>query len=232
MSNIEGLAGVRRVSGRRKLGTGLVVTGLIALIAEAAQFLPGDPTDDSLGRRVVIGVVAALCLISGLACFYLWRLPKGAQNRQAMMVEAERTQAKRQMAFLLMPLSLGLQLPGVIEAVSHLMKGQAVEHLELSFVGIFIFFLLAFALLIGGALIDKWCQPVLDDELSRELRRRALLFGYSLLVPGVALVFVLQLIDRTLAAELTPVVAATGVAGPALRLFLLERAAGREMGPE
>lgn len=232
MSNIEGLALVRRVSGRRKLGTGLVIAGLIALIAEAAQFLPGDPTDDSLGRRVVIGAVAAICLASGLACLHLWRLPKGPRNRQALMVEAERSQSKRQMAFLLMPLSLALQLPGVIEAVSHLMKGQGVEHLELSILGIFVFFLLAFALLIGGALIDRWCQPVLDDELSRELRRRAVFFGYALLVPGMAIVFLLQLIDRTLAAELTPVVAAIGVGGPALRMFLLERAAGRELGPE
>jgi hypothetical protein len=40
------------------------------------------------------------------------------------------------------------------------------------------------------------------------------------------LLFVVALVSRTAAVDLIPVVAALGVAGPAVRLFLLERAAG------
>jgi hypothetical protein len=38
--------------------------------------------------------------------------------------------------------------------------------------------------------------------------------------------FVVSLVSRTAAVDLIPVVTALGVAGPALRLFMLERAAG------
>ena len=68
--------------------------------------------------------------------------------------------------------------------------------------------------------------PVLDDELSRELRSKAIQFGYVTLLPGVAGLFVVGLLNRNLAIELAPVLAAIGVAGPAVRLYWLERAAG------
>jgi hypothetical protein len=87
-------------------------------------------------------------------------------------------------------------------------------------------FSFAFALIISGRGLDRWAKPVLDDELSRELRRRAIALGYAIVLFGVALLFVVALVSRTAAVDLIPVVAALGVAGPAVRLFLLERAAG------
>jgi hypothetical protein len=58
------------------------------------------------------------------------------------------------------------------------------------------------------------------------LRSRAIALGYYIVLFGAAALFVVALVSRTAAVDLIPVVVALGVAAPAIRLFLLERAAG------
>jgi len=69
---------------------------------------------------------------------------------------------------------------------------------------------------------------VLDDELSRQIRGRALGLGYLVMALGLAGLVASSLFNQTLTIDLIPVVAALGVASASLRLFWLERAAGGE----
>jgi hypothetical protein len=117
-------------------------------------------------------------------------------------------------------------LVGVVGAAVHVMHGEPMRRVEMFSTGAFVFFLAAFGfILAGGGIIGRWARSVLDDELTRTLRARALQLGYAILLPGVAIVFVVGLFRRDLAVELAPIVAALGVAAPAIRLFMLERAA-------
>ena len=141
------------------------------------------------------------------------------------MLRAEAQQSRRRIAFLLMPVSLACMLVGVVGAADHVMHGQPMRRVEMFSTGAFLFFLVAFGLLLAGYGIGRWGRSVLDDELSRALRARALQLGYAILLPGVAMLFIVGLFRRDLAVELAPIVAALGVGGPAIRLFLLERAA-------
>ena len=144
------------------------------------------------------------------------------------MIRAERLQSRRRRAFLIMPLSLILMLTGVIRATGHVMDGATMRHFEIFEVGCFLFFLGAFAFLIAGRGMGRWARPVLDDEVSRAFRGRALQFGYFILLPGVAALYVVGLFSRELAVELAPVLAALGICGPAVRLYLLERSAATD----
>jgi uncharacterized membrane protein YczE len=224
MNDEQILAQAQRAEFRRKVGLVFVLFGALAALAGAIEWIPTAPTDKYLW--MICAAVAVVMIAAGLALRLTARTPAEARSGRLAMIRAERSQAKRQVAFLLMPLSLGLMLVGVVQATSQIVGGDPVEHTEIFVVVCFIAFLLTFALLIAGRGLDRWAAPILDDELSRELRSKALQFGYAILLPGLAGLFVVGLIDRNLAIELAPVLAALGVGGPALRLFWLERAAG------
>jgi len=226
MDDEQLLAQARKAEGRHKIGLILLMCGGIAALAGATEWVPTAPADKHLWQ--ICAAVAVVMIAAGLALRLSARVPAEAKSGRLAMVRAERSQAKRQVAYLLMPLSLVLMLPGVVGATSRVAGGAPIEHVELFTVICFIGFLLAFALLIAGRGLDRWAASVLNDELSRELRAKALLFGYAILLPGLAALFVVGLVDRALAVELAPVLAALGVAGPALRLYRLERAAGAD----
>jgi hypothetical protein len=224
MDDEQILAQAGRTELRSKAGLILVLVGAIAALAGAVEWIPTAPADKHLWQ--ICAAVAAVAIAGGLALRLTARMPAEAKRGRLAMIRAERSQAKRQVAYLLMPLSLGLMLPGVVRATSRIAGGAPIEHIELFVVICFIAFLLTFALLIAGRGLDLWATSVLNDELSRDLRAKALLLGYAILLPGLAGLFVVGLLNRDLAIELAPVLAAIGVAGPALRLFWLERAAG------
>jgi hypothetical protein len=224
MNDEQILARAQRTEFRGKVGLVFLLFGALAALAGATEWIPTAPTDKSLW--MICAAVAAVAIAAGLALRLTARMPAEAKTGRLAMVRAERSQGRRQVAYLLMPLSLGLMLPGVVQAVSHVSGAAPIGHTDLFVVVCFIAFLLAFALLIAGRGLDRWAAPVLDDELSRELRSKALQLGYAILLPGLVGLFVVGLFDRNLAIELAPVLAALGVGGPALRLFWLERAAG------
>jgi len=143
-------------------------------------------------------------------------------------MRAEGMRAKRNMAFMLMPLSLGLMLMSVIRALNKAVEGAVVEHVYVFSVCAFIFFLVTFVAILSGQGLDRWARPVLDDELSRQIRAKALGLGYVVLAIGLAMLVATSLFNRTLTIDLIPVVAALGVGSSSLRLFWLERAAGAE----
>jgi hypothetical protein len=226
MSETEILAVVRRFEWRRKVGLGMSLLGVVVAGALAVQFVPGDPDHFSRTEFLALGAAAAAFIACGLILMRLGRIPADARTPRIAMLRAERLQGRRHIALMLMPASLGCMLPGAIRAAGHVADGRLVTHIDLFTVAAFTAISLLFALMIAGRGLDSWAKPVLDDELSRELRGRALAVGYAVVLAGVAALFVVALVSRTLAVELIPVVAALGVAGPALRLFLLERAAG------
>jgi hypothetical protein len=229
MADEELMGVVRRFELRCKIGNVLVLLGLIAALAAVIQLIPGDPADADPGLVFICWGVAAICVAAGLALrLFGGRMPPEAKTQRIAMMRAEQLQAKRQAAFLLMPLSLAFMLMSVVSAASKVANGTPLRHMDMFTAGCFVFFLLAFTWLLAGRGLDRWARPVLDDELSREFRGRALQFGYFILLPGVAALFVLSLVRRDLAIELTPILAALGVGGPALRLFFLERSANAD----
>jgi hypothetical protein len=226
MTENEILGAVRRFEWRRKVGLGMALLGVVAAGAVAVQFVPGDPDHFSKTEFLAFGAAAIAFIAGGLVLMRLGRIPADAHTPRIAMLRAERLQGRRHIALMLMPLSLGLMLPGAIRAAGHVADGRLVTHIDMFTVAAFTSFSLLFALMIAGRGLDRWAKPVLDDELSRELRSRALAVGYFVVLLGVAVLFVVSLVSRTAAVDLIPVVTALGVAGPALRLFMLERAAG------
>ncbi|HLI67413.1 MAG TPA: hypothetical protein VKU90_13710 [Caulobacteraceae bacterium] len=227
MTEAELLGAARRIDMRRKMGMIVAALGGVIGAICVLQLIPGDPGGPA--DRLEISAFAAIsltCIAAGLALILGGRLPAEAKTPRLAMLRAEAQQLPRQTAFLLMPLSLAFMLVGVVGAAVHVMHGEPMRRVEMFSTGAFVFFLAAFGfILAGGGIIGRWARSVLDDELTRTLRARALQLGYAILLPGVAIVFVVGLFRRDLAVELAPIVAALGVAAPAVRLFMLERAA-------
>lgn len=226
MSESEILGAVRRFEWRRKVGLGMTLLGAIFAGALAVQFVPGDSEGFSRAEFLGFGAVAIVFIAAGLVLMRIGRIPADARTPRIDMLRAERLQVRRHMALVLMPLSLGFMLPSALRAAGHVANGRPVTHIDMFTVAAFTGFSLAFGFMIAGRGLNAWARPVLDDELSRELRGRALAFGYFVALIGAAGLFAASLISRSLALELIPIVVALGVAGPALRLFVLERAAG------
>jgi hypothetical protein len=226
VSDTEILEAVRRFELWRKVGLALALFGVLVAGALAVDVIPGGDVRFSQPAFLGVSSAAIISIVGGLVLLRLGRLPDEARTPRIAMLRAERLQGRRQLALLLMPVSLACMLIGATEAAAHVANGQAVTHRDMFVVGAFTVLLLFFAAAIAGPSLDRWARPVLDDELSRQLRGRALMFGYAILLPAIALLFAVGLVSRSLAIELVPVVAAVGVAGPAVRLFLLERAAG------
>ena len=226
MVDDEILALARRVDARRKAALAMALFGLVAVGAGLSQFSPGDPERFStLATALTIGGGAAVALIGGIVML-LSRAPIEARSGRLAMMRAEGMRAKRNVAFMLMPLSLGLMLMGVIHALNKTMEGGMVEHIEVFEVCAFIVFLVIFVAILSGQGLDRWARPVLDDELSRQIRAKALGLGYLVMAVGLAGLVAASLFDRNLTIDLIPVVAALGVGSASLRLFWLERAAG------
>jgi hypothetical protein len=227
MDDEQLLARARNSELRRKIGLALLMCAALAAAAAAAELMPlgpVDPTDAHLW--MICGGVAAVALAAGLALRFTARIPAEASTGRLAMVRAEQSQSKRQMAYLLMPLSLLLMLIGVVSATDRIVRGSPIRHDDIFTFACFLAFLIAFALLIAGRGLDRWAASVLNDELGRELRAKALQLGYAILLPGLAALFVVGLLNRDLAIDLMPILAALGVGGPAARLYWLERAAG------
>ncbi len=227
MSEAEVLGVARRIDLRRKMGLAVAALGGVVGAAAIMQAIPGDPSGpaDPI-ETLAFAAIAVVCLAAGLATFLGSRLPEAAKTPRLRMLRAEANQARRSLALLFMPASLMFMLVGVLGATERVLGGQPIRRVEIFSTTAFVVILLAFGLILFGRGIGGWSRTVLDDELSRALRARALQFGYAVLLPGVVLLFLVGLYSRDLAIEFAPVLAALGVAAPAIRLFLLERAAG------
>ncbi len=226
MADEEILALARRVDTRRKFALMGVLLGLVVLGAGASQFSPGYPVQfPPLLLQSLFGVGGAMVVIGGLVMLFS-RIPVEARAGRLAMMRAERMRAKRNVAFLMMPLSLGLMLMGVIQALNKEGGPEPLRHVHVFVIGAFIVFMLIFVALLSGQGLDRWARPVLDDELSRQIRAKALGLGYLVMAVGIAGLIATSLFDRTLTIDLIPVVAALGVGSASLRLFWLERAAG------
>lgn len=230
MTEAEIMVTVRRIDTRRKVGKAFLGFGSVIAAAAAVQLLPGDATHVGAMETIAFASAAAFCLIVGLSLVLSGRIPPEARTERIAMLRAEQLQGRRQLAYLLMPASLACMLMGAVGAASHVMNGQPMRHVEMFSVVAYVIFLLAFGFLIGGRGMDRWARAVLDDEVSRAFRGKALQFGYMILLPGVAALYLVGLFNRNLSVELAPIVAGLGVAGPALRLYLLERAANADGG--
>jgi len=227
MAEDEILALARRVDLRRKVALMAVLLGMVAVGAGLSQFSPGDP--ERFPPRVLEAVLGGggLVILIGVVTMLVSRTPIEARSGRIAMIRAEGMRAKRNVAFMLMPLSLGLMLMGVIQALNRA-NGGNVEHIQIFVICAFIFFLVTFVAILSGRGLDRWARPVLDDELSRQIRGRALGLGYLVMALGLAGLVASSLFNQTLTIDLIPVVAALGVASASLRLFWLERAAGGE----
>ena len=208
MADEEILALARRVDFRRRVGLACVLLGLVALGAGASQFTPGDPIEfPPRVLEAVFGVGGTMIVIGGLMML-LSRTPPEARAGRLAMIRAERMRAKRNIAFLLMPMSLGFMLMGVTQALKKAIDGLPLEHIQVFQIGAFVIFMLIFVALLSGQGLDRWSKPVLDDELSRQIRAKALGLGYLVMAGGLGLLVAISLFDRTLTIELIPVLAA------------------------
>jgi hypothetical protein len=225
MTENEILGAVRRFEWRRKVGLAATLVGVVIAGAVAVQFIPGDPHHFPTAVILALSAAAFIIVVGGLVLMRLGRIPADARTPRIAMLRAERLRARRTVALSLMPLSLVFMLPGAVRAAGDAADGRPVTHIDIFTAVAFTAFAVAFALIIAGRALDRWAKPVLDDELSRELRGRAIGLGYYIVLFGVATLFIVALVSRTAAVDLIPAVAALGVAGPAIRLFLLERAA-------
>ena len=226
MADEEILALARRVDVRRKVGLACVLLGLVVLGAGASQYTPGDPIEFSPQVLETVFISGGLMVVIGGLLMLFSRTPPEARAGRLAMMRAERMRSKRNTAFLLMPLSLGLMLMGVIQALNKFNGGLPIAHIQVFEVCAFVAFMLAFVALLSGRGLDRWARPVLDDELSRQIRGRALGLGYLVMSVGLAGLVATSLFDRNLTIDLIPVLAALGVGSASLRLFWLERAAG------
>ena len=123
-----------------------------------------------------------MIVIGGLMML-LSRTPPEARAGRLAMIRAERMRAKRNIAFLLMPMSLGFMLMGVTQALKKAIDGLPLEHIQVFQIA-FVIFMLIFVALLSGQGFDRR-QPVLDDELSRQIRAKALGLGYLVLAGGL-----------------------------------------------
>jgi hypothetical protein len=226
MADEEILDLARRVDFRRKVGLACILLGLVVLGAGASQFTPGDPIEFSPLVLETVFISGGLMIVIGGLLMLFNRTPPEARAGRLAMMRAERMRAKRNVAFLLMPLSLGLMLMGVIQALNKVGGPEPLEHVQVFVVCVFVVFILIFVALLSGQGLDRWSKPVLDDELSRQIRAKALGLGYLVTAAGLAGLVATSLFDRALTIDLIPVVAALGVGSASLRLFWLERAAG------
>jgi len=226
MADEEILALARRLDFRRKVGLACILLGLVVLGAGASQFTPGDPITFSPRVLETVFISGGLMVVIGGALMLFSRTPPEARAGRLAMIRAERHRAKRNMAFLMMPLSLGLMLMGVIQALNRVHGDVPIEHIQVFVVCAFIIFMLIFVALLSGQGLDRWSKPVLDDELSRQIRAKALGLGYLVMAVGLAGLVATSLFDRSLTIDLIPVLAALGVGSASIRLFWLERAAG------
>jgi len=215
---------IARMGARRRAGKALLLLGLAAAFGALTYFIPGDPRDAGVGRMIGFSAAALVLAVAGVAMLMLSRTPRGAQAERLAEMWAERRQSRRRVEFLLFPVSLTLMLPGVIRAVSRA-AGAPMRHLDIFILGAFVFFLVMFAIAVARGGLDRWKRGALDDELDRAFRGQALQLGYGILLIGVGALFILGLFRRDLAIELTPVIAAVGVAGPSVRLYMLDRSA-------
>lgn len=211
-----------------KAGRVCIGLGLVAGVAALTQFAPNQASAPDRALFGTIDVTAVLLLVIGAALLTLRRRSAAPATGPLALARAEQAQTRRQLAYLLIPVSLGLQLMGTLAAAHHAGEGLTLSRLEIFEVACFLSFLLLFAALIGGRGLDRWACPIIDDELAQAFRAQAMKLGYALLLPGLAILVAIGLFRPGMALELLPLVAAIGVGGPALRLFLLERAAGRD----
>ena len=223
----ELLARVRRLQQRRKAALGCLMLAAVFAVGAAVYFVPGDPGDEAW-RLGLFAVGAAVLVAVGLALARAGRLPPEADTPRMRLLRAEAMQPGRAIGLALIPLSLAFLLIGVVRSTSHIVAGQSVRHVELFMIGCFVLFLLAFLALLAGRGLDRWAAPAMEDELSRAYRAQAFQFGYAVLMPAVVALFVTGLVSPRLAVELAPIVAAVGVAAPALRLAWLSRPAPDE----
>jgi len=227
MADEEILALARRVDMRRRFGLMSILLGLVVVGAGASQFSPGEPIEfPPLVLQAVFGVGGAMIVIGGLVMLFSRTPPEARAGRLAMM-RAEGMRARRNAAFLLMPISLVMMLIGVIQALNNF-GGDLLplRHIHVFVVCAFVIFMLIFVALLSGQGLDRWSKPVFDDELSRQIRAKALGLGYLVMAGGLGVLIATSLFDRALTIDLIPVVAALGVGATSLRLVWLERAAG------
>jgi len=142
MAEDEILALARRVDLRRKVALMAVLLGMVAVGAGLSQFSPGDP--ERFPPRVLEAVLGGggLVILIGVVTMLVSRTPIEARSGRIAMIRAEGMRAKRNVAFMLMPLSLGLMLMGVIQALNRA-NGGNVEHIQIFVICAFIFFLVA-----------------------------------------------------------------------------------------
>jgi len=216
-----------RLIGGGKTGRICIGLGLVAGVAALTQFAPNQAQAPDRAFFAGLDSLAVLLLaLGGTLLAFRDRRPEPAVGLVAL-ARAEQAQNRRQMAYLLIPVSLALQLFAALRAARRAAEGLILTRIEIFEVACFLAFLLLFAALICGRGLDRWACPTIDDELAQAFRGQAMKLGYVLLLPGLAVLVIIGLIRPALALEVAPLVAVIGVAGPALRLFMLERAAGR-----
>lgn len=225
MSEHDLLVAARRRVRWRQAGTASCLAAGLAGLAAALRLVPGDAGDVGWLPSLALGGAAAVLALAGGLLLKRGRAPKDAQGGRIALLIAEDCRRKRAIAYVLIPVSLLLQLAGATEAARSAALGRPLAHDELIFAAIFTLFLCAFALLLAGRGLDRLARPALDDELARAHRADALALGFGVFTATTAFLLLAALVDRAVALEAAPAAAALPIAATSIRLFLLERAA-------
>lgn len=230
LSDDEIIALTRKKIRQRKLGILLTIfpVGLLAALAGwrlAAWHLSPQPFPFAL---VVACGIAMLFLLAAIpTIFYFTRLPCGAFSARILVRRIDELQWQvRRFLLIVVPFSLlALAYVAEIGAVRILNHGfRPADCLMIVWFLLFGFLVLAFLTPYG---IGRTMRPVLDDELSRTMRMRALALGFWIVTPGLVVLLALNLYDRNLVVEMMIPLLYLAIAVPALRYCYLDWRAGQ-----
>ena len=233
LSDNEILALTRKRSRQRKIVVVLcaLVSGVIGAIA-AIKISELHQTHQTISILSLwpIEIAGALAIAALLAALRLTRTPRDADSVRVLQSRIDELQWQYSRWFLIVVPTAVLYFAiraeiETVSAVDHSVFFQSDSHISL-----FLFFG-AFALILLSPLgVRRSARKVLNDELTRAMRSRALSLGYWILAPCMAAIYVLALFDQKLAIELMVPALFLAVAVPTLRFAYLDWRAGRNSG--
>lgn len=214
--------GERRRQGRMKGGVALVALGAVGMVMGATTAARGVVEDTSAG--VITGLGFGLAV---LGLVLAWTYRPGAQARSLAEAGGARDRAQRERARMLSVIPFSMIIFGglSVRAVGEVMAGTA------GFAdGMMVFCGLLYGWL-GPLVVMGWDgrslknRRLLEDELTRHHRARAVIPAFILLLTLMTALVAVGLWRSDLAVQLSPLAISVAGAAAALRFAWLERQA-------
>lgn len=230
----------REAHRERRMRTALIAAG-VAVMAAVATWLSSRQAGDTDAGVLWAGLLAILTLAALAAGWSAWRWRPGDDaDRLAALRKArmggwrDQQQNARAASVMFMPVALLSIMAIAVGAAARLTGLDAGDPPEVSdwvMAGaVVVWALLLPAMVMGWDGQGRQMKRVLEDELVRSLRSRAMIAGFCVLLVGSCVVYLLGLWRPALGVTLLPAVLWAGGATAALRFGWLHRQAERDDG--